>query len=146
MRMAKMDINTASLEEIERIHGIGKGRAREILDYRERHGGVRHLDELLDLPLFQAASLEDRQTLVEHAEVKPETLPIDLPGKLNLNLANRQDLEQIKGIGSQRADILLDYRRRNGPFRSLDQIDELPGFADMDPVEIAAIKAHLTLE
>lgn len=144
--MGKLDINTASLEEIERIHGIGAGRAREIVDYRKRHGGIRRVDELLHLPLFQAASPEDRGALVEHVEVHPETLPLSLSGKLNLNLANRQDLERIKGIGPQRADILLDYRRRNGHFRSLDQIDDLPSFDMIDPVELEGIKAHLTLE
>lgn len=144
--MAKLDVNTASLEEIERIHGIGEGRAREILAYREEHGGIRHVEELLDLPLFQVASPEDRQLLLDHVVVSPETLPVSMPGKLNLNVADLDDLARINGIGTQRAGILLDHRRRTGHFRSLDEIDGLPSFADMDPVEREAIKARLVLE
>lgn len=144
--MGKLDINTATLEEIERIHGIGAGRAREIVEFREQHGGIRHVEELLELPLFQVASAEDRQLLMEHLTVHPETLPVSVMDKLNLNLANREDLERIKGIGPQRADILIGHRRRAGHFRSLDEVDALPSFDTMDPVEREAIKAHLTVE
>lgn len=144
--MGKLDINTATQEEIERIHGIGEGRAREIIAYRKEHGGVRHVEELLDLPLFQVASPEDRQLLLDHLMVSSETLPVSMAGKINLNVADHDDLARIKGIGAHRADTLLDYRRRTGHFRSLDEIDSLPSFEAMDPVERDAIKAHLTLE
>lgn len=143
--MGKLDINTATLEEVERIHGIGESRAREIVTYREQHGGIRHVEELLTLPLFQAASPEDRDALIGAVMVRPETLPIGIAGKLDLNLANRNDLERLRGVGAQRADILLDYRRRHGGFRSLDELDELPSFDELDPVEREAIKAHLTI-
>jgi len=143
---SKLDINTATLEQIERIHGIGEARAREIVAYRKEHSGIRHIDELLDLPLFQDASPEDRQLLRDYFTVNPETLPVDMRGKININTADRSALERIRGIGEQRADILLEYRRRTGHFRSLDEIDSLPSFADMDPVERDAIKAHLLLE
>lgn len=144
--MGKLDINTATLKEIAHIHGIGEGRAREIIAYREEHGGIRHVEELLELPLFQLASPEDRQLLLDHVTVYPETLPVSMPGKINLNVATHQDLERIKGIGPHRADILLDHRRRTGHFRSLDEIDSLPSFDTMDPVEREAIKAHLYIE
>ncbi len=144
--MEKLDINTATPEEIERIHGIGPARARQIVDYRQQQGGILRVEELLELPLFRSASPDDRKLLTESVEVRPETLPVGVRGKLDLNLANRGDLERIRGIGAQRADILLDYRRRHRGFRSLDEIDALPSFEDMDPVELDAIKAHLTLE
>ena len=143
--MAKLDINTATLEEVERIHGIGEHRAREIVTYRDKHGGIRHVEELLELPLLQAASPEDRDALMDALTVRPETLPVGVAGQLDLNLANRNDLERLNGIGAQRADILLDYRRRHGGFRRLDEIDGLPSFDEMDPVEREAIKAHLTI-
>ncbi|MCL4767403.1 MAG: helix-hairpin-helix domain-containing protein [Hyphomicrobiaceae bacterium] len=144
--MGKLDINTATLEEIERIHGIGHGRARQIVEYRQRHGGIRRLEELLELPLFRSASPEDRQALTDSFLVTAATLPVSVAGKLDLNRANRGDLEQIRGIGERRIETLLDYRRRHRGFRSLDELDALPGFEDMDPIEREAIKAHLTLE
>ena len=144
--MGKLDVNTATREELERIHGIGEARAREIIEYRKARGGIRHVEELLELPLFQVASPEDRQLVLDHVTVNPETLPVRIEGKLNLNVADKDDLEQIRGIGPQRADVLLDYRRRTGHFRSLDEIDSLPSFDEMDPVELEAIKAHLYIE
>lgn len=101
--MGKLDINTATQEEIEHIHGIGEARARQIVEYREQHGGIRHIDELLELPLFKIASEEDRRLLAESVTVNPETLPVSIGGKLNLNVADRDDLERIRGIGPQRA-------------------------------------------
>ena len=144
--MGKLDINTASQEEIERIHGIGAGRAEQIVNYREQHRGVRHIDELLKLSLFHTASEEDKRLLVESVAVDPQTVPVSMQGKLNLNVADHDDLERIRGIGTQRADILLNPRRRFRHFRRLDEIDTLPSFDIMDAVERDAIKAHLTVE
>ena len=42
----KVNINTASAEELEALPGIGEKRAQSILEYREEHGPFQTVDEL----------------------------------------------------------------------------------------------------
>lgn len=46
--------------------------------------------------------------------------------KMNLNDATRDDLLAIEGIGEATADRLLDYRADIGPFRSFDELTNIP--------------------
>ena len=41
-----IDLNTASAAELERLPGIGAGRAQTIVTYREEHGPFRTVDDL----------------------------------------------------------------------------------------------------
>lgn len=42
----KLDVNTASLEELVRIPYIGEYTARQIIDYRQQKGPFRSLEEI----------------------------------------------------------------------------------------------------
>ncbi|QDG53288.1 helix-hairpin-helix domain-containing protein [Persicimonas caeni] len=46
--------------------------------------------------------------------------------KMNLNDATRDDLLAIEGIGEATAERLLDYRQDIGPFRSFDELTNIP--------------------
>jgi len=45
----RLNLNAATLEQLENLPGIGPSKAKAILAYRERHGGYRSIDELLDV-------------------------------------------------------------------------------------------------
>ena len=49
----KVDVNTANVEELRTVEGIGAHRAEEIVRYREEHGRIRDLNELDALPHFK---------------------------------------------------------------------------------------------
>jgi competence protein ComEA len=45
-----VNLNTATLEQLDALDGIGPGIAQRILDYREQHGGFRRVEELAEVP------------------------------------------------------------------------------------------------
>jgi len=49
----KVDVNHANIEELRGVEGIGAERAQEIVDYRDKYGGIRDINELDALPHFK---------------------------------------------------------------------------------------------
>ncbi len=48
-------------------------------------------------------------------------------GKLDINLATRAELLALPGIGEKRADDILAYRDKNGPFSRMEDIQKVSG-------------------
>jgi competence protein ComEA len=53
-----VNVNTASLEELQLLPGIGEARARALVELRKRRGGFKSLDELKEVKGIGDASLE----------------------------------------------------------------------------------------
>lgn len=49
---------------------------------------------------------------------------------VNINTATQQELEALKGIGPVKAKAILDYRTKNGPFKSVDDLKNVSGIGD----------------
>jgi len=59
-----LDLNQASLIQLERLPGIGFRRAQSITAYREEHGDFNSMDMLLDVPGMDSDTLELLKTRV----------------------------------------------------------------------------------
>lgn len=46
MAAERVNVNTATIEELQAVKGIGEATARRIVDYRQAHGDFKSLDEL----------------------------------------------------------------------------------------------------
>jgi competence protein ComEA len=53
-----VNVNTASVQELQLLPGVGEARARAIVDLRKQRGGLKSLDELRDVKGIGDASLE----------------------------------------------------------------------------------------
>ena len=51
----------------------------------------------------------------------------DAPARTNLNQAGLAELMELPGIGEVRANAILEHRRLNGPFRSVDELVDVSG-------------------
>ncbi|MFB9158061.1 ComEA family DNA-binding protein [Chromobacterium violaceum] len=49
---------------------------------------------------------------------------------VNLNTATPQQLEALKGIGPAKAKAIVDYRTKNGPFKTVDDLKKVSGIGD----------------
>lgn len=52
-----IDINHAGIAELAVVTGIGDARARQIVEWRKRHGPYETIDDLQHLPLFDPADV-----------------------------------------------------------------------------------------
>lgn len=47
--------------------------------------------------------------------------------QININTATTDELDSLKGIGPTKAKAIIDYRKKNGPFKSVDDLENVPG-------------------
>jgi competence protein ComEA len=67
---------------------------------------------------------------------------VDTAGPVNLNTATLEQLETLPGVGPSTAQKILDYRTSNGPFQSVDQLQEISGIG---PAKYAAMAPKVTV-
>ncbi len=61
---------------------------------------------------------------------------------VNLNTATKEELDGVKGIGPVKAQAIIDYRKKNGLFISVDELENVQGFGDKS---VAKIRSGLTV-
>ena len=56
---------------------------------------------------------------------------------VDLNTASSSELQSVKGIGPKKAEAIIEFRKKNGQFKSVDDLDKVPGFgkATVDKVK-----------
>lgn len=59
-----VNINTASLEELDALPGIGPTTAQKILDYREENGPFSTIEDIMNVSGIGPATFEDIQNLI----------------------------------------------------------------------------------
>ena len=114
----KVDINSASVEELQRLNGIGTILAQRIVDARP----YKTLDELKSkvtgIGVAKLQAIKDQGLAV--AESFPE--------KVDLNKASLYDLQFLVGVGAPLAQKIIDAR----PYQSVDELkDKVVGIGEV---------------
>ena len=47
--------------------------------------------------------------------------------KININTARPEQLQMLPGVGAALASRIIEYRKENGPFRNLDDLQDVDG-------------------
>lgn len=61
-------------------------------------------------------------TSLDEAKAEAQT-----PLLVDLNTADAKDLDELPGVGPSTAENIMEYRRQNGSFRSVDELEEVKG-------------------
>ena len=62
---------------------------------------------------------------------------------VNINIATKEDLITIKGIGPATADKIIEYRKINGNFSSINELTKIHGIGEKT---LEKIKGEVTIE
>lgn len=61
---------------------------------------------------------------------------------VNINTATQEQLEMLNGIGPSKAMAIIEYRKKNGNFKTVDDLNNVPGFGDKT---LAKLKPEITV-
>jgi len=132
----KLNLNTATAEQLKKVNGIGEKLSERIVAYRSKLGG----SFIADVQLHEVYGLSPEvieRTLNEFT-VK-DAKPIK---KLNLNTATIDELVNIQYIDYEVAHFIIEERTLREGFKSLDELTKVKDF----PIKkIEIIKLYLTL-
>jgi competence protein ComEA len=62
--------------------------------------------------------------------------------KIDINQATVEELEKLPGIGPKIAKNIVEYREKNGPFRSIEELLKVKGIG---PKKLEQIKKYLNI-
>lgn len=64
----------------------------------------------------------------------PKALPVHQVAKqsaiINVNSADAKTLQTVKGLGRKKVQAILEYRQKNGNFKSLEELTNVRGISD----------------
>ncbi|HRE19405.1 MAG TPA: helix-hairpin-helix domain-containing protein, partial [Rhodocyclaceae bacterium] len=69
-------------------------------------------------------------------------LAVNAFAAVNVNTANESELQALTGIGPAKAKAIIEYRTKNGAFKTADDLLKVPGIG---PAVLGKMKADVTL-
>jgi competence ComEA-like helix-hairpin-helix protein len=131
----QIEINTASVEELEALKGIGKFTAEEIIKYREKLGGYYSTSQLLEIKAIKPDKYEQFKDglIADKSKIKP----------IRLNFADISELVSHPYINYHQAKEIVSYRSKNGAFTSKNQLVQNKLFLEQS---FQKIEYYLTLD
>lgn len=109
------------------------------------YNSVNFSKKLTDEAVVYVATKDEKISVVplESKEVTFDDNTVRNDQKTNLNMATQTELQQVSGIGSKRAQDIIDYRKKNGNFQS---IDELLNISGIGPKMLEKIREELSID
>jgi len=140
-----LDLNEASLIQLERIPGVGFRRARAITSYRDTHGDFKRVDELYNVPGLDDETIEMLKGKVTVAaveitpepEIPPEETIFETAGEPEDALEARQREAQAKLMANDIPGAVTVYDALIKKGQRLDAvIDDLQKATEHFPNEV----------
>ncbi|GIW80740.1 MAG: hypothetical protein KatS3mg105_2547 [Gemmatales bacterium] len=131
----RVDLNQAGRSELLQLPQLGDTLVDRILEYRQRHGLFQKPEDLLAIPGIGPARFDRLRPLIfvtgadqqgARPAIKDGKKNQKPKPKINVNTANRAELEQLPRIGPKLAQAIIAERNKR-PFASIDDLDRVRG-------------------
>ena len=132
------DLNRADTTQLMQIRGIGSGRAKWVVKYRNQLGGYLREDQLDEVFVLRDAP-DLRDSLKKYTFVAAGFAP----QSLNVNAATFDEMYLHPYIGKPRARLIVAYRQQHGPFRSLEDLKKVPV---LKPEDVEKMRPYLRFD
>lgn len=133
--LEKIDLNTATASQLQKVYGIGETFANRILKYRGQHDGFVSMVELNEIYGLTPETIQELKT---HFVLKTPKLIT----KIKLNAATLNGLVTIQYIDYEIAHNIIEERTLREGFKSLKELEKVKDF----PVKkIEIIELYLQL-
>jgi competence protein ComEA len=107
------DINTADTTQLIALKGIGSGRARQIIKFRDALGGFANEAQFAEIFNIDSLSLS---ALQQYARIQTPAR------KLAINTASAEDLDRSPYLSRRQAEIIVRYREQHGAYANADAL------------------------
>ncbi|XP_073406099.1 endonuclease/exonuclease/phosphatase family domain-containing protein 1 [Dendrobates tinctorius] len=132
----RLNINTATEEELMTLPGVSRQVAQNIVEYREYIGGFKKVEDLALVSGVGAAKLEQVKFEIcvssksGSAQHSPNSLRKDMEyghhsghlSRININTATAAQLMTLRGVSEEMAQDIIHYRTHNGPLKSIEDL------------------------
>lgn len=132
----KLDLNSATNEQLQDVYGIGPKLAERIINYRNRfEGGFASMFELKSI---YGLTNEVISNINKTFDIKqPRNIK-----KINLNIATQEDLVQVPYIDYELAYSIIEMRVLKEGFKTVDELTKLKDFPT-NKLDIIKLYLHI---
>lgn len=129
-----LDINAASIDDWQKLRGIGPFYARKIINFRNKLGGFYAIHQVADTYNLPDSVFQQIQS----------KLVLDQPPQqMKLNTVTVEALAKHPYINYQQAKVIINYRQQHGAFKTLD---DLQNIIILSPEFLEKIEPYLSFE
>ncbi|GEQ49343.1 helix-hairpin-helix domain-containing protein [Tetragenococcus koreensis] len=84
-------------------------------------------EKLSDQQMIYVPNKTEAEEMEVAGEVQEESQTEEM---IDINAADLTELQELSGIGPAKAQDIIDYREENGPFETVDELNEVSGFGE----------------
>lgn len=115
-KVQKLEINTASVEDLENLKGIGPFFAKQIIKYRDRLGGFASKEQILEV---WKMTFETYDKLIPQIEIDKSKIR-----KLKINEVTPEELKNHPYLNWSQVNSIVKMRMQRTKFNAINEIQE----------------------
>ena len=124
----KINFNSATLTDLMSLHGMEEDLALQIQEYLQENI-ITDSSDLLELEAIDEQMLKSWDKNIDDM-------------RIDINIANKDTLRKIKGIGKKLSKIIHEYKEKNGNFKCIEDLKNIEGIGKN---KFAQLKSRLKI-